>query len=48
MYTTVLSGSAVFGQVIGGVLASADLFGAAWRPTFLINVPIGLCLIVVG
>ncbi|WP_438490064.1 MFS transporter [Streptomyces sp. S186] len=48
LYTAVLSGSAVFGQVIGGVLISADLFGTAWRPIFLINVPIGLCLIVVG
>ncbi|WP_189308446.1 MFS transporter [Streptomyces albospinus] len=48
LYTAVLSGSAVFGQVIGGVLVSADLFGTAWRPIFLINVPIGLCLIVVG
>ncbi|WP_245790734.1 MFS transporter [Streptomyces monashensis] len=48
LYTAVLSGSAVFGQVIGGVLVSADLFGTAWRPIFLINVPLGLCLIVVG
>lgn len=47
-YTAVLSGSAVFGQVIGGVLVSADLFGTAWRPIFLINVPIGLALIAVG
>ncbi|MFI1198599.1 MFS transporter [Streptomyces sp. NPDC020883] len=47
-YTAVLSGSAVFGQVIGGVLVSADLFGTAWRPIFLINVPIGCCLFVVG
>ncbi|MCQ4085178.1 MFS transporter [Streptomyces sp. RB6PN25] len=48
LYTAVLSGSAVFGQVVGGVLVSADVFGTAWRPIFLINVPIGLGLILMG
>ena len=43
-YAVVLSSGAVFGLVVGGVLVSADLFGATWRPVFLINVPLGLCL----
>jgi hypothetical protein len=32
----------VAGQVIGGVLVTANLFGQTWRPVFLVNVPIGL------
>ena len=34
--------AAVVGQVLGGVLVSADLGGSQWRPIFLVNVPIGL------
>jgi EmrB/QacA subfamily drug resistance transporter len=34
--------AAVVGQLIGGALLSADLFGWTWRPVFLVNVPIGL------
>lgn len=48
MYTIVLSGSAVLGQILGGVLISANLFGTSWRPIFLINVPIGICLIIIA
>lgn len=44
-YAVALSGGAVAGQTLGGVLLSADLFGTAWRPLFLINVPIGLVLL---
>ena len=36
------------GQVLGGVLVSADLLGTGWRPVFLVNVPIGLVLLVAG
>jgi MFS family permease len=43
-YAAVLGGSAVTGQVLGGVLTSANLFGSGWRPVFLINVPVGLAL----
>jgi MFS family permease len=43
-----LSGGAVAGQALGGVLVSADLFGLSWRPIFLINVPVGLALLVLG
>lgn len=47
-YSAVLATGAAAGQVVGGVLVSADLFGAGWRPVFLVNVPIGLVLLVVG
>jgi MFS family permease len=44
-YTAILSSGFVAGQVIGGVLVTADLFGASWRPVFLVNVPIGLAVL---
>jgi MFS family permease len=44
-YTAVLSSGFVAGQVIGGVLVTADLAGATWRPVFLVNVPIGLAVL---
>lgn len=47
-YTTTLSLSAVSGQILGGVLITANLFGLAWRPLFLINVPIGIALFVLA
>jgi MFS family permease len=45
VYSAVLSSGAALGQSIGGVLVSADLFGAGWRPVFLVNVPIGVVLL---
>ncbi|SOB83176.1 MFS transporter [Streptomyces sp. 1331.2] len=36
----------VFGQLIGGLLIRADLFGLGWRSCFLINLPIGLAALV--
>jgi MFS family permease len=44
-YTAVLSSGFVAGQVIGGALVTANLFGATWRPVFLVNVPIGLAVL---
>src|SRR5437667_11464019 len=35
----------IAGQVLGGLLVSADVLGLAWRPVFLINVPIGIVAI---
>ncbi|MGW4482732.1 MFS transporter [Amycolatopsis sp. NPDC004368] len=32
----------VVGQLLGGALVAADLWGTTWRPIFLVNVPIGL------
>jgi MFS family permease len=48
LYTTIISGGAVLGQVLGGVLVSADLLGTSWRPVFLVNVPIGLAVLAFG
>jgi EmrB/QacA subfamily drug resistance transporter len=36
----------VLGQVIGGFVVSADLFGLSWRPVFLINIPVGIVALV--
>jgi MFS family permease len=48
LFVLALSGGAVAGQVLGGVLVTADLFGLGWRPIFLINVPIGVLLLAAG
>ncbi|MFF0144543.1 MFS transporter [Amycolatopsis sulphurea] len=32
----------VVGQLLGGLLVAANLWGASWRPIFLVNVPIGI------
>jgi MFS family permease len=48
LYAAVLAGGAVTGQVVGGVLVSADLLGSTWRPVFLLNVPIGAILFLAG
>jgi MFS family permease len=47
-YSAVIAGGAVVGQVVGGLLISANLFNESWRPVFLVNVPIGVVLIGVG
>ena len=47
-YSAVLAGGAVVGQVVGGLLISANLFHSGWRPVFLVNVPIGVLLLVAG
>jgi hypothetical protein len=41
VYAAALASGAVVGLVLGGILVSADLLGAAWRPVFLVNVPVG-------
>jgi MFS family permease len=48
LYAAVLAGGAVAGQVVGGVLVSANLLGSTWRPVFLLNVPIGVILFLAG
>ncbi|MDG4858409.1 MFS transporter [Streptomyces sp. T-3] len=47
-YSAVLATGAAAGQVAGGILVSADLFGTSWRPVFLVNVPIGIALLALG
>lgn len=41
-YGLTLGLGAVFGQLIGGLLIHADVFGLGWRSCFLINLPVGL------
>lgn len=48
LWATVISVGVVFGQVAGGALVSADIAGSSWRPVFLVNVPIGLGLLLIG
>jgi MFS family permease len=48
LYAAAIAGGAVIGQISGGVLVAADLFGTGWRPVFLVNVPVGLLLLLAG
>jgi MFS family permease len=48
LYAAVLAGGAVAGQVVGGLLVSADLWDSTWRPVFLLNVPVGAALLIAG
>ncbi len=48
LYAAVIAGGAVAGQIAGGLLVTADLFGSTWRSVFLINVPIGAALLMLG
>ncbi|MGR4049781.1 MFS transporter [Kosakonia cowanii] len=38
--------AAIAGQVLGGALIYADLFGLSWRTIFLVNVPVGTIAII--
>jgi MFS family permease len=40
-YAMALSAGAVTGQILGGVLVSANIAGLGWRAVFLVNVPVG-------
>jgi hypothetical protein len=37
--------AAVVGQLVGGLLVSADVAGTSWRPIFLVNVPLGVIVL---
>jgi predicted MFS family arabinose efflux permease len=39
-FAIALASGAVIGQLLGGILVSADIAGTSWRPIFLVNVPI--------
>ncbi|MBA8952716.1 MFS transporter [Actinomadura namibiensis] len=43
VFSAVVSGGIVAGQVAGGLLVGAGVLGG-WRPVFLVNVPVGLAL----
>jgi len=45
VYGLVLAVGVAAGQVLGGILVTADLFGTGWRPIFLVNVPPGLAVL---
>jgi MFS family permease len=45
LYGMVLAGGVAAGQVVGGVLITANVLGYGWRPIFLVNVPVGLLLL---
>jgi MFS family permease len=47
-YTLVLAGGSVIGMVLGGLLVTANLFGIGWRPIFLINLPFGIPMLIIG
>jgi MFS family permease len=47
-YAAVLSGGVVLGQVLGGLLVSANIAGSTWRPIFLVNVPVGVAVLAFG
>ncbi|MCK2215764.1 MFS transporter [Actinomadura sp. ATCC 31491] len=48
VYSMVLALGVALGQVVGGLVAGADLFGLSWRPVFLINVPVGVAVLLAG
>lgn len=37
--------AAVVGQIVGGLLVSANIAGSSWRPIFLVNVPVGIIVL---
>ncbi|MGC0415133.1 MFS transporter [Embleya sp. AB8] len=45
-YGLAMGFAGVFGQLIGGALIQADLFGLDWRSIYWINVPVGLVALV--
>jgi MFS family permease len=45
-YGATIGLAAAVGQILGGILVTADIAGATWRPVFLVNVPIGLIVII--
>jgi EmrB/QacA subfamily drug resistance transporter len=48
MYGATSGIAAVVGQLVGGLLVSANIAGTSWRPIFLVNVPIGLIVLAVA
>jgi predicted MFS family arabinose efflux permease len=48
LYSAALAAGAAAGQALGGLLISANVLGATWRPIFLVNVPTGIALLCVG
>jgi MFS family permease len=47
-YSMILALGVAAGQILGGLIVTADLFGFGWRAAFLINVPIGVVLLLLA
>ena len=47
-YGLALGLAAALGQLIGGLLIAADVFGLGWRACFLVNLPIGVAAMLVA
>jgi MFS family permease len=45
-YSMILSVGVAAGQILGGLLVTAHLLAAAWRPALLLNAPIGAALLI--
>ncbi|MFI8079789.1 MFS transporter [Kitasatospora sp. NPDC086009] len=48
LFGAVVGLGAVSGPLIGALLTEWDLFGLAWRPIFLINLPVGIAGLLLG
>jgi MFS family permease len=48
VYGAALGLGAMVGQLAGGMLVSADLFGLGWRLVFLVNAPVGIAIVIAG
>ncbi|WP_225827947.1 MFS transporter [Streptomyces naphthomycinicus] len=44
----VMGMATIGGQVVGGLLIGADLFGSGWRLVFWVNVPIGVAMVLLA
>jgi predicted MFS family arabinose efflux permease len=47
-YSMILAVGVAAGQILGGLLVTAHLLAAAWRPALLLNAPIGAPLLIVS
>ncbi|MGW1978706.1 MFS transporter [Streptomyces sp. NPDC001889] len=48
LFGAVVGLGAVSGPLLGALLTEWDLFGLAWRPIFLINLPVGVAALILG
>jgi EmrB/QacA subfamily drug resistance transporter len=46
LYGAMIGLGSIVGQLLGGFLIQANLFGLGWRPIFLVNLPIGVITII--
>lgn len=48
LYSSAAGLAIVVGQLVGGLLVTADVAGTGWRPIFLVDVPIGAVVLIVA